>query len=248
VINSASRHGLDAVADGGREWYDTSPLSLVGSLVSGATASSAEDHGETTAVDEVARDVNDDQDDDENDHGNADDRRHSQRQHGTCPSTVGFRLYRHTIFTSHSQHRSFNRTRQMAPVCATSNTRFRRPARVLPPKRYLNRFSRFCSAHGRDQQTDRQTDIQVIWHDASRSQWQEYALEIGEILHIFPSGTQSMGDRGSKKAYTGPRTAIYLPTKFGFDRSIVVGCRSWNDRQTDRQTEWNDNKAHSLRT
>ena len=47
---------------------------------------------------------------------------------------------------------------------------------------------------------------QVIWHDASHSQWQEYALEIGEILHIFPSGTQSMEDRGSKKAYTGPRT------------------------------------------
>jgi len=27
-------------------------------------------------------------------------------------------------------------------------------------------------------------------------------LEIGEILHIFPSDTESMGDRGSKKAYT----------------------------------------------
>jgi len=82
---------------------------------------------------------------------------------------------------------------------------------------------------------DRQTDRQVIWHDASRSQWQEYTLEIGEILHIFPSGTQSMGDRGSKKAYTGLRTGIYLPTKFGCDRSIVVGCRSRNDRQTDKQ-------------
>ena len=44
-----------------------------------------------------------------------------------------------------------------------------------------------------------------------------------------------MGDRGSKKAYTGPRTGIYLPTKFGCDRSIVVGCRSRNDRQTDKQ-------------
>ena len=69
-------------------------------------------------------------------------------------------------------------------------------------------------------------------------------LEIGEILHIFPSGTESMGDRGSKKAYTGPSTGIYLPTKFGCDRSIMVGCRSRNDIQTDRQTEWNDNKAH----
>jgi len=80
---------------------------------------------------------------------------------------------------------------------------------------------------------------QVIWHDASRSQWQEYA--IGEILHIYPSRTESMGDRGSKKAYTGPRTGIYLPTKYGCDRSIVVGCRSRNDRQTSRQTnrmEW----------
>jgi len=38
-----------------------------------------------------------------------------------------------------------------------------------------------------------------------------------------------------------------LPTKFGCDRSIVVGCRSQNDRQTNKQTEWNDNKAHSLR-
>ena len=62
-------------------------------------------------------------------------------------------------------------------------------------------------------------------------------LEIGEILHIFPSGTESMGDRGSKKAYTGPRTGIYLPVKFGCDQSIVVGCRLRNDRQTSRQTD-----------
>jgi len=47
-----------------------------------------------------------------------------------------------------------------------------------------------------------------------------------------------MGDRGPKKAYTCPRTGIYLPTKFGFDRSIVVGCtvgRGMTDRQTDKQ-------------
>ena len=49
------------------------------------------------------------------------------------------------------------------------------------------------------------------------------------------------GLHGSKDRY------IYLQTKFGCDRSIVVSCRSCNDRQTDRQTEWNDNKAHSLR-
>ena len=53
------------------------------------------------------------------------------------------------------------------------------------------------------------------------------------------------GRWGSKKAYTGPRTGIYLQTKFGCDRSIVVGCRSRNDWQTNRR---NDNKAHSLQT
>jgi len=73
-------------------------------------------------------------------------------------------------------------------------------------------------------------------------------LEIGEIFHIFPSGKKSMGDRGSKKAYTGARSGMYLHTKFGRDRSIVVGCRPSDDRQTNiRQTSWNDFKAHSLR-
>jgi len=79
------------------------------------------------------------------------------------------------------------------------------------------------------------TDRQVIRHDASCLQWQEYA--IGEILHIFPSGTNSTGDRGSKKAYTGARTDIYLPTEYGCDQSIVVSYRSRNDRQTSRQTD-----------
>jgi len=55
----------------------------------------------------------------------------------------------------------------------------------------------------------------------------------GEILHIFPLAPK-VWETGSKKAYTGPRTGMYLPTKFGCDRSIVVGCRSRNDRQTDR--------------
>jgi len=60
-------------------------------------------------------------------------------------------------------------------------------------------------------------------------------VEIGEILHIFSFDTQSMGDRGSKKAYTGPRTVCLL-TKFGFDRSIVVGYScGMTDRQTDRR-------------
>ena len=102
--------------------------------------------------------------------------------------------------------------------------------------------------------SDRQTShtARCVTFAVARIRVKGLPLKIGEILHIFPSGTQSMGDRGSKKAYTGPKTDICLPTKFGCDRSIVVGCRSRNDqqtsRQTDRQTEWNDNKAHSLRT
>jgi len=80
--------------------------------------------------------------------------------------------------------------------------------------------------------------MKKIWDrqtDKSYGTMRQVRLEIGEILHIFPSGTESMGDRGSKKAYTGPRTGIYLPTKFGCDRSIVVGRKSRNDRQTDKQ-------------
>ena len=84
--------------------------------------------------------------------------------------------------------------------------------------------------------TDRQTS-----HMARCVTFAVATIRVGEMLHIFPSGTESMWNRGSKKAYTGP-------TKFGCDRSIVVGCRSRNDRQTSRQTSWNDNKAHSLRT
>ena len=40
---------------------------------------------------------------------------------------------------------------------------------------------------------------------------------------------------------------MYLHTKFGCDRSLVVGCRPSDDRQTNKQTSWNDFKAHSLR-
>ena len=105
-----------------------------------------------------------------------------------------------------------------------------------------------------DRQTDRQTD-------KSYGTMRHVRLEIDEILHIFPSGTESMGDRGSKKAYTGPRTGIYLPTKFGCDRSIVVGCRQTDkqngmtirltlckrdatDRQTDRRVDRNTSQPY----
>jgi len=62
-------------------------------------------------------------------------------------------------------------------------------------------------------------------------------LEIGEIFHIFPSGNDSMGARRSKKAYTRARTGMYLRTKFGWDRSIVAGCRPLDDRQTNKHPE-----------
>ena len=97
------------------------------------------------------------------------------------------------------------------------------------PKRHPDPLSHFATVHFPDRQTNRQTDRQTRWHDASRS------LGNRRNFAYFPSGTESMGDRGSKKAYTGPRTGIYLPTKCGCDRSIVVGCRSRKGRQRDKQ-------------
>jgi len=50
-------------------------------------------------------------------------------------------------------------------------------------------------------QTDRQTShmARCVTFAVARIPTVD-VLEIGEILHIFPSGTESMGDRGSKKA------------------------------------------------
>ena len=88
-----------------------------------------------------------------------------------------------------------------------------------------------------EHQTDRQTD-RCTSHMARCVTFAVARIRVGNRRNFayFPSSAQSMGDRRSKKAYTGPRTGIYLPTKFGCDRSIVVGCRSRNDRQTSRQT------------
>jgi len=66
----------------------------------------------------------------------------------------------------------------------------------------------------------------VIWHDASRSQWQEYA-------HLFPLAPK-VWDIGIQKGLHGSED---LSTKCGCDRSVVVGCRLRNDRQTSRQTD-----------
>ena len=48
-------------------------------------------------------------------------------------------------------------------------------------------------------------------------------------LAYFSLWHPKYGRQGIQKAYTGPRT------KFGCDWSIVVGCRSRNDRRTSRQ-------------
>jgi len=79
------------------------------------------------------------------------------------------------------------------------------------------------------------TDKQVIWHNASRSEWQEYAYVKFCIFFPLAPGVWETGDQ--KGLHTCPRTGIYLPTEFGCDRSIVVGCRSWNDWETSRQTD-----------
>ena len=60
-------------------------------------------------------------------------------------------------------------------------------------------------------------------------------IRVGKILHIFPLAP-TVWEIGDPKRLTRVRgqVYIYLPTKFGCDRSIVLGCRSRNDRQTSR--------------
>jgi len=82
---------------------------------------------------------------------------------------------------------------------------------------------------------------------ALMSKWQ--ALRVGNRRNFpyFSIWHWEYGRHGIQKGlHESEDRYIYLPTKFGCDRSIVVGCRSWNDRQTSRQKSWNDNKTHSL--
>ena len=88
--------------------------------------------------------------------------------------------------------------------------------------------------------SEKKHKIRILEHWARCVTFAVARIRVGNRRNFayFPSGTESMGNRGSKKAYTGPRTGIYMPAKFGCDRSIVVGCtcKSRNDRQTSRQT------------
>jgi len=62
---------------------------------------------------------------------------------------------------------------------------------------------------------------QIIWHDASRSQWKEYAI----------------GLHGSEDRYMYIGLPAWRPNLVEIDQSWYVGCRSRNDRQTSRQTD-----------
>jgi len=99
-------------------------------------------------------------------------------------------------------------------------------------------FSRSFSAltSARTRQTNTQTShmARCVTFTVARIRVKGLPLEIDKILHIFPSGPKSMimGNRGSKKVYMVR----------GCDRSIVVGCRSRNDRQTSRQTDKQTNR------
>jgi len=54
----------------------------------------------------------------------------------------------------------------------------------------------------------------------------------GKNTRIFFPLAPKVWETGDPKRLTRVRGQVYLPTKFGCDRSIVVGCRSRNDRQT----------------
>ena len=62
------------------------------------------------------------------------------------------------------EHGWFNCIRQVAPMCISTNTRLLAWAhtnRHQVPRRHLNLFGRFFTAHPFDQHTDRQTDTQT---------------------------------------------------------------------------------------
>ena len=77
-----------------------------------------------------------------------------------------------------------------------------------------------------------------------------HALRAGNRRNFlyFSIWHRDYGRQGIQKGLHGSEDRYIPADQFGCDRSIVVGCRSWNDRQTSRQTSRNDNKAHSLRT
>jgi len=83
-----------------------------------------------------------------------------------------------------------------------------------------------------DTPTNRQTDRQVIWHDASRSQWQALAAATQQPRPLRCR---------TPSASAADRPTVQSPT-------LLLSQQQWRDRQISRQTEWNDNKAHSLRT
>jgi len=61
-----------------------------------------------------------------------------------------------------------------------------------------------------------------LWHDASRSQRQEYALEIGEILHIFPTHPK-YGRQGIQKGLHGSEDRYMYTCR----PNLVVIDQSW---------------------
>jgi len=134
------------------------------------------------------------------------------------------------VATAHiiTEHRSFNCICQVATICIPSNTWFFGPTRVNTPtpSNGISMSSAIFEGltvitskqtHKRDSQTHSQPDRQTDRQTSHMARCVTFAVARIRIAY-FPSGTESMGDKGSKKAYTGPRTGIYLPTKYGCDR------------------------------
>jgi len=81
--------------------------------------------------------------------------------------------------------------------------------------------------------------VRCVMFAVARIRVKGLPLEIGEILHIFPLASKvwEIWDPKRLTRVRGQVYTVYLPTKFGCDRSIVVGWWSRNDRQTSRQTD-----------
>jgi len=91
---------------------------------------------------------------------------------------------------------------------------------------FANIWTQYCSL------SCASTHIGFFLICALMSKWQAWQTGNRRNFAYFWPYSQSMGARGSKKAYTRARTGMCLHTIFGCDWSIVVGCR--NDRQTYR--------------
>ena len=102
-----------------------------------------------------------------------------------------------------------------------SNTWFHRSTCLIPLKRHLDRFRRFCRAHERDQQTDRQTDIATVCSNRLLSLAIAAIRPMGHVTWPCPFQVRFLSP-----ARTCYKQSIY--TKINFLFPPVTNIWKWN--------------------